>query len=277
MNEFLGKFTSLQRELLKSSERVATGLPMDILDRFNQVGGAFEARDPRSMGNINSIQESLSNPGSDNMRAAAFRVLSDQNPNAGIFDLRESMQKGLASPGYLKGMLGLIDRIGGDDQMKMNNLSGMFPGLPLSVVRRLYNNREGLEKGNLSVDELQAKFPVDFKGRAEANTNTLERNTASIQNGQLQDVFGSAEKMAEALSSAFKASLSGAVIQMNNGKLTLVNTPVQVPIRENITRKPTDAENHVAGIGGVQSDPYAHYDRKSSLSVDQQLRNAQQH
>jgi hypothetical protein len=227
---------------------------MDILNKFNSVGGAWSARDPRSAGYINTVQESLSNPGSDNMRALGYRILSAENPNAGTFDLRESMQKGLGSPGYLKGVLSYIDKMGGDSQMQMNNLSGAFPGLPLSAVRRLYDNREGLEKGNLSMDELQAKFPIDFKARAEAHTNTLERNTAEVANGQLKDTFGTVGAMADAIQSAIKASLSGAVITMENGKMVLAPANVPAP-KQNTTRTPQDVKNDAQFGAGWKAAP----------------------
>lgn len=232
-DELITKFTALQRELLKTSENVPTGLTMDILSRFNSVGGAFSIRDPRAEGYRNSIQSSLSNPGSDNIRALAFRVLSQQNPNAGIFDLRESMSGGLNSPGYLKGMLSYIDRISPNTQMGLSNLSGMFPGLPLSAIRRLYNNRSGLMNGNLSVEDLKAKFPLDFKGAAEGNTTPLESNTAKIGNALLKDDEETINAMTAAFKTAFTATMSGAVIEMVNGKLIFTGR-----VKQNIAAKP---------------------------------------
>jgi len=214
-NEFLGKFSNMQRELLKSQTNVPTGTTMDILSRFNKLGGEFDLKDPRSMGNINAIQSGLSNPSSDNMRALAFRILSKQNPNKGIFDLNEEMSKGLGSPGYLKGVLEMVDQIGGGDQTKMMNLSGAFKGLSLSAVRRLYNNREGLKNGNLSIDELQAKFPTDFKGAAERNTTSMEKNAASIETQLLHGLMKSLDAITGSTSDAIVEAFSGAVININ--------------------------------------------------------------
>jgi hypothetical protein len=234
-DELINKYTSVSKELLKTAERVPTGLPLDILSRFNAIGGAFSARDPRSLGNINSIQGSLSNPASDNIKALAFRVLSGQNPGAGLFDLREQMQGGLNSQGYLRGMLGFIDKTGGNDQFKMNNLSGMFPGLPLSAIRRLFNNRSGLMNGNLSVEDLKNNFPLDFQGASDSKTTPLERNSAILENVLLMSDNKRIESMASAVKAAFKETFSGAVIEMKNGKITLIPK-----IKENVASTPDD-------------------------------------
>lgn len=234
LNEFLGKFASLQKELLKTQGQVPTGVTMELLNAFNKIGGMFDLRDPRAMGNISSIQGSLSNPGSDNMKALAFRILSEQNPNSGMFDIREKVQGGYGTPGYLKGVLKFIDSIGGGDQMKMNNLSGAFAGLPLAAIRQLFNNRESLENGTLSVDDLQAKFPGAFKGRAEANTTDLEKNEANINQGILGGK--AVEEMADAFVVAIKAMLGGAVITLNDNKGTITLQPKAPAVRQNVTK-----------------------------------------
>lgn len=216
LNEFLGKFTVLQKELLKGQTYVPTGTTMDIMTRFNKLEGEFDIRDPRAMGNINAIQSGLSNPGADNLKALSFSVLRQAKPGAEIFDLLEERQKGLGSPEYLKGMLGMLDRLGGNDQMKMVQLSGMFPGLSLSAVRRLYDNRDGLMDGSISLSELQSKNPKEFGSGAKELTTDLERNTALIENGILGGK--SIERMADAFAVAVKSTLGGAVIELNNGQ-----------------------------------------------------------
>lgn len=242
LNEFLGKFSSLQKELLKNSTNVASGLTMDVLKQFNGMGGMFDARDPRSMGIISSINGALSNPNSDNMKALAFGVLRDQNPNAGIFDLREQMQKGLGSPAYLKGMLQMVDRMGGDDQMKMNNLAGMFQGVPLAAIRTLFQNRKGLK--SFSTDELKGIGITEdvMKGKAEMNTTDIEKNQAQITNGILGGEAVS--KMADAFVTAIKAMLGGAVINLNNGQGT-ISLYSQGAIKQNATKK-AEAKNQAA-------------------------------
>ncbi|MBC7948983.1 MAG: hypothetical protein H7Y42_13950 [Chitinophagaceae bacterium] len=221
LNEFLGKFATLQKELLKSQSSVPTGTTMDILSRFNKLGGEFDMRDPRSMGNINAIQQGLANPSSDNMKAMAYRILSQQNPNMGIFDLNEEMSKGLGSPGYLKGVLSMVSQIGGNDQTQMMNLGGAFKGLSPSAVRRLFQNKESLISGNISIDELQSRFPTDFKGKAESNTTLIERNNADIETQLLNGVRKSLESIYGSVREGITDAFSGAVLKVDNGKGTI--------------------------------------------------------
>lgn len=237
LNEFLGKFTNLQKELLKSQSFVPTGTTMDILGRFNRLGGEFDVRDPRAMGNISAIQNGLANPSSDNMKAMAYRILSQQNPNMGMFDLNEEMSKGLGSPGYLKGVLEMIDQIGGSDQTKMMNLSGAFKGLSLSAVRRLFDNRKSLMSGDISIEELQSQFSTDFQGTAERNTTEKEKGAARIETGLLTGSEGAIKALVEGVSRSIKESLSGAEIQIfsNNGEPGVIKIN---PLRSNKVRIP---------------------------------------
>jgi hypothetical protein len=221
LNEFLVKFATLQKELLKSSTVVSTGTTMSLLSMFNKVGGEFDARDPRSMGNINAIHNALANPGSDNMKAVAYRILTEQNPNMGIFDIEEQMSKGVGANGYLKGMLGFVDRIGGSDQMKMKNMRGMFSGLSPSAVRRLFENKDALMNGSISEEELRSKYPDEFRSRAEGNTTPLEKSMADIETQLLNGSLNSAKAMVDAFKVGIENALSGAVINLNDGKGTI--------------------------------------------------------
>lgn len=221
LNEFLGKFSSLQKDLLKNQTVVATGTTMDIMNRFNKVGGEFDARDSRSAGNINAIQSGLSNPNSDNIKALAYRVLSKRNPNMGIFDLDEQMSQGMGSKDYLRDMLGMVDQMGGGDQVKMKNLQGLFKGLSPSAVRTLFNNREGLMNGSISMDELQGSMPGEFKDRSEANTAPIERNAATIESQILNGTISSLEAIAVSTKEAIQDAFSGAVININGQSGTI--------------------------------------------------------
>lgn len=239
LNEFIGKFSNLQKELLKSQTTVSTGLTMDILKQFNSMGGMFDARDPRSAGIINSINNSLANPDSDNMKALEFGILRRQMPNKGIFDIREEMSKGLGSPALLRGLMEQIDNMGGDDQAKMNNLSGALKGVPFSAIRTLFQNRKSLR--NFDTSELKSIGLGEdvLKGKSEANTTDLEKNLAGIENGILGGQ--AVEKMADAFVVAIKAMLGGAVINLNNGQGT-VTLLSQSSILQNSTKKPSSTK-----------------------------------
>jgi hypothetical protein len=146
------------------------------------------------------------------------------------------MSTGLGSPGLLKGFLEEIDRIGGDDQAKMSNLSGAFPGVPLAAIRTIFQNRKNFDSTELKGYGISDEA---LKGKAEANTAPLEKNAARIENGILRG--RPIEEMAKAFTEAIKASLGGSVIELNNGqgKITL-GGKAPAPIPQNKTKSPLD-------------------------------------
>lgn len=235
LNEFTGKFITLQKELLKNNTTIATGTTMDILSKFNSLGGMFEARDSRSAGLISSIDGSLSSPGSDNIRALEYGILHRQKPGAGIFDLRKEMQKGLGSPGLLKGMLDAVFQMGGGEDAILNNLSGMLPGLPLEAIESIYKGYKGGKLSKFDTPELNSIGLSNdvIKGRAEDNTSPIDKITAENLNKTLSGQ--PLQAAADAIAAAMKESLSGAVIELENGKLTLLSKAGVVKANE--TRK----------------------------------------
>ncbi len=247
LNEFTSKFVTLQKELLKSSTTISTGITMDILKQFNSAGGMLDARDPRSGGIINSIQGSLSNPDSDNTKALEFAVLRRQNPGMGIFALREEMQKGLGSPGLLKGMLEQVDKFGGSDDAKMNQLSGLFKGVPLQAIESIWKGYRGGKFSKFDTNELKGVGLSDdvLRGMSDNNTTNIEKQTAKLNNAILSD--NGIKAMADALDTAVKAALSGAVIEMADGnKIKLGGKALSTPMRVNTTKdykQPNETNN----------------------------------
>ena len=192
LNEFVVRnFSQVQRELLKTQSAVSSGTTFDILRRFDSLGGEFSARDPRSVGLINQIQGALANPSSDNMRALSFQVMRRNNPGLGIAGILEEQQKGLGSPAYLRSMLGAVDSMGGDTDMKIMNIAGMF-GLQgnMRAARRIYENMDKLMKGDISTKDLlgsdQSLSDVDSK--AVEQTGRYTASAAEIQDKFIQDV-----------------------------------------------------------------------------------------
>jgi len=208
LNEFLQKnYIGLQKELLKGQDSVASGTTFDILRRFDALGGQFAARDPRSLGLISQVNNSLVNPGSDNLKALSFIAMRNANPSAGISQLLEEQQKGLASPTYLKSMLGMIDRLGGDDDMKIMNVAGAF-GLQnnIAAARRLYRNRAQLMNGSISMAELnaQGEYGEDaLKKLGQDQTSKYSKSTAEIENAFIKDVAGAVNLVGEKMASLF--------------------------------------------------------------------------
>lgn len=187
LNEFLARnYTQLQRTMLQTQNNVASGTVMDVISRFNSLGGPFSAQDSRSTGLINQIQGSLANPGSDNLKALAFTNMRRLNPNMGIAGLLEEQQKGLGSPMYLKSMLGSIDSMGGDRDMKIMNVAGMF-GLQgnIAAARKIYENRKALMSGAISMDQLKGTGEfgeASVRSQGEDRTGYYTKSTAEIEN-----------------------------------------------------------------------------------------------
>lgn len=194
LNEFIGKnFVSLQKELLKNgADNVSTGATFDILNRFNNVGGAFSARDPRSGGLINSIQGSLVNPGSDAMKAMSFMALRQSNPGMGLADLQVEREKGLSSPTYMKSMMQRIMGMGGDEQFQRMNLASAF-GISNTAAKRLYEHRGAIMNGSISQGELAGTgaYGEDaIRASGQAQTSKYSKSTAEIENAFVKDVAG---------------------------------------------------------------------------------------
>lgn len=202
LSEFMQKnFTNLQKTLLTTQNEVASGTTFDILRRFDSIGGPFSARDSRSQGLVSTIQGSLANPGSDNLKALSFIALRQQNPGMSFERLLEEQQKGLASPTYLKTMLGMVDRLGGDESMKIMNTAQMLGlGGNLAAARKLYENRGKLMKGEISTAELMGtgEYSQDsIRQLGKDQTSVYTVSTAEIENAFIRGATDGIAKVSE--------------------------------------------------------------------------------
>lgn len=220
LNEFLGKFIGLQKELLKNQSTVASGTTMDILSQFNKLGGEFDSRDSRSQGNINAVQNGLVNPETDNVKALTFGMLRQQMPNASPWEIDSERSKGLGSDVYKNAVFKFLKEQGGDESSKKFNIKGFFKGLSNSGVDRIYDNLDELSTHKTSMDDLEKKYGSDFSGKAANNTAPIDKGKASVDNGLLQDKFATIEALADAFKTAIESSMSGAVIEINGGKIS---------------------------------------------------------
>lgn len=237
LNEFMGKFVQLQTQLRSSAEDVHTGTTLDILNRFDKVGGMFSARDPRSSGLISQINNALVNPGTDSLKAYSMLALRQANPNMNLADLMVERGKGLSSPTYLKSMLGYVDMLGGDESTKRLNIAGMF-GINDAAAKRLYQNKDALMSGQMSQEDIERLTSSDFKSAAEGKTTALEKNTASIQNALLSDWTMTLDKMQEAFKVAMESAFNGATIEMKNGQITFAPGAAKKPVDPNDVVRP---------------------------------------
>jgi flagellar hook-basal body complex protein FliE len=189
LGEFMTKnFTGLQQTLLQTQNNVGSATTFDILRKFDKLGGPFSARDMRSGGLINTVQGALSNPGSDNLKAMSFMALRSQNPKMGFESLLEEQQKGLASPTYLKAMLAMVDKLGGDRDMRIMNTAQMLGlGGNLAAARKIYEGKGGLTK--VATGELSAGAYSEgaIRGMGKDNTSVYDKHTAQIENAFTED------------------------------------------------------------------------------------------
>lgn len=234
LNEFLSKnFSQMQRELLKYQTSVASGTTMDILNRFNAMGGELSAKDPRSTGLVSQINTALVNPGSDNLKALSFMALRKDNPQMGIADLIMERQKGLSSPTYLKSMMRVIDQMGGDDQMKIMNIAGAF-GLEdkMFVAKRLFQNRNAIINGK-AIDQKELEGGVSEEGvrkLGESQVGKYTKSTAEIQNAFIDDVAKAVKTVGVKMTDLF-GDMIGQLKDYITGQIKGSDTKV----RENIT------------------------------------------
>jgi hypothetical protein len=190
LSEFLGKFTGLQRELLKSQGTVATGTTMDLLMKFNSIGGQFDMRDPRSMGYVNSINNSLINPNTDFKKSLSYYALRQHmGTGANIADIMQEQQKGLGSETYRNSIFGLYSSMG-DDGTKRMAFADLVGGNVDAGTRLLRAFQSGsLKNGGGFGKELSAGFGEnDVRSLADSQVGQYTKSTAEIQNMFVDDV-----------------------------------------------------------------------------------------
>lgn len=87
-----------------------------ILELFGKAG----IGDQRSMGVVESINSSITNPNNDFSRAFIMRSLRQRNPDASLFELQKKQEEGIFGEGNFGQMLGDLQRTFQGDQLKMS-------------------------------------------------------------------------------------------------------------------------------------------------------------
>lgn len=235
LNEFLGKFTDLHRSFLEKQTYVGTATTMDIMSKFNAVGGQFSMGDSRAMANLSAVQDGLTNPASDSLKAFSYLQLRRLNPTAGVFELMKQQEEGLSGPHggeYLQSILQYAHGVGSDDDGK-RTLSGFFPRMNLNAVEELYNNHKALN-GSLDRGTLEAMYkPYSFAEEGMYNTTGMQRSPAEISEGILSGRINGITDIGREVLSAISNAFSGAVIQMENGQIIIPNNPAEPKITGN--------------------------------------------
>ena len=211
LNEFVSRnFITLQRELLKTNTRVHSGTTMDILQSFNSINhgnSQWAARDPRSLGLISQVQQSLSNPQSDNTKALAFSVMRKLHPEDDFYKTQQRIQHGLAEPGYAKSMKSALDQIGGEGSaFAKYNFASVF-GLKddLDASEELYNDPSKVFK-DFSRKDLKGTGALSEEGirdEGQKQTSIYSQKTAQIQDRFVDDVAGAIKFVGGEMKSLF--------------------------------------------------------------------------
>jgi hypothetical protein len=218
--EFLQKFSQFQRTLLSSSSKVSDAETYNRLEMFNKIGGQFDTKDFRSMGNINSINEGLSKPKNDVFDAMSWNVLRGIFPNKDSSELLEIREGGIKNAEYFKGMVGNIMGSTTDKSSKIGGISGLF-GLNTSASREIFDNWDTIK--NYSDKEFSSgKFGSAFmEDEASKYTTLNQKNEASIENAFVRGATDGMLKVGESMVAAIKQAFSGATINVSNGYLRL--------------------------------------------------------
>lgn len=181
----LGDVIRNQTALLQQFSMTNTNVSADMANRnlfeFNRMGGMFSMGDPRSISNIQAINNDLSNPGSPFAQAMNYSVLRRLNPNAGVFQLMKLQEQGLQTPDFLKGVIGDVSGMGGSEDFQKLMLKGRLPSLSFEAVDTLFNNRGAL--GSMSQSDLDKMLgSKTIESQASDLTTTLMKNQADVTN-----------------------------------------------------------------------------------------------
>lgn len=200
--------TSLIEQFSQTATMVDPNQATRTLLEFNRIGGMFATRDPRSMQLIGGINQSLANPQNQFTQAANYQVLRRLDPSASLFDLMRMQQQGLQTPGFLRGVIGDVTRMGGGEDFQRLMLSQRLQGVPLDAIDTLFRQRGRLDEVS---DEDLMGITGDVgmvRRRAAENVTRLTRDRAEITNafidGSIEGVTTVAQKFGEEIDRALQ-------------------------------------------------------------------------
>lgn len=208
LNEFLTRnFIQLQKQLLQTQSTVASGTTFDILSKFNSFGGEWGVKDSRSGGLINTLQSSLSNPGSDSMKALSYYVMRKNNPGMSLADTGIEIQKGLGSPAYLQSMMEYLTSMGGDESYQTYNVASAF-GLQnnLAAAKKLLQGYKGGKLGSkFDVSNLVGSGEYSESSMLDLakNQQGIITSTSEIENAYIESSVKGISTMTSKMASLF--------------------------------------------------------------------------
>lgn len=156
---------------------------------LNAGGGQFSIRDPRSMQNMMQMQQGLTNPQNDFIKAMQFSVARDTlGEGAGYVDILKMQQQGMGDMNYVKKIFSTMQAMGGDEDFQTMSIAQMF-GLQgnLAAASELFGMREGIVNGTVTEEDIarvREGMPSSktYVKEAEAMVTALEKQEARIGN-----------------------------------------------------------------------------------------------
>lgn len=132
MSDIMESFVNLkQGAFMRHGEMTGTGMYIDLLGRFEGLGGAYK-NDQYKTSTIQSLDRGMTSSSSPEVEAIKMGILRDLNPEKGFFDLQAEMEKGVESKGFLDKTLQYVRNTGGD----MNSQKILFDQLTGGSMRK---------------------------------------------------------------------------------------------------------------------------------------------
>ncbi len=182
--EILQQTSTLTNQLASQSENINIRNNIGMIGALRSVGGSFA--DPNlGTQKFMSINQSLTNPGTEYQKARSFGVLSGTNPGASYFETLEAQEKGLGQKGYLSGILKQLKREGGDGENFMLGINQNL-GLSASSSRKLaeaYNKNPSMfDDFSGSKGDIDKILGGNIAKRAEENVSQKDKDKAILDN-----------------------------------------------------------------------------------------------
>jgi len=237
--QFLQQFGQFSKELGKVQTKIDDSLVAGLLLNFNKVGGQWQLRDPRSMTNITSLNESIANPNDDIAKVINFRILRKAMPGATLDQLNEEETKGVFSKYLLKGIM--QEYAHAPQGTVLTALRNRFGGqLSFDAIRELYRNRNQIAYGNADIDQILKSGGMsrgDVIGRAGELTTDPEKQMAFIQNsfatGAKEGVKAAISAITEAIENVFNRSVIKIVIDKQGNVVVENAVTAPLPLKNN--------------------------------------------
>jgi len=178
--EFVDIMKSYGKEQLARLGRIDLGVNNRMIAGIASLSTSLT--NPAVLGGVISrLQEGLISPSTPQVEALQFATLSGIMPGASLWELEKMREGGVSQPGYLRGILGRLGRMGGGEQFYRNikNVFGLSATLSEEIGR-------GFETGGLDEAALSRKIQeaqgVDLSTRAKGTVGLLEESTANMEN-----------------------------------------------------------------------------------------------